>query len=224
LFSLSLPTESDVIETATDRDLIIIAALFVFSSLVSTLLLLFFCCDRNTDQNDDDLVLEVTGEVSLGSVSVPTNRDLERRKGIASDLERRKAGSLSMRLETREVGPPKASCEKREKEEEEEEEDDVVAAVVVVAQQAHGRTLAQSGQRVARRSRRQTEQIPLRRRFEGCFGHFQTSSSSMFFKRYKKRWKLCLDLFGFVFECGFLSHFFCFSGFCFVSSLWLSFG
>ena len=175
---MALP-ESDVIETATDLDLLIIVLLLRLSFTSSTFLL-----DRKTDQNDDALAL---GVVSLNSVSdpVPTNRDLDRRKGIATDLERRKAGSLSMRFETRPVGPgpgpppPTTSCdEKREKEEEEDDEDDVVC-VAVAAKQAHGRELAQSGQRVERRSRRQTWHIPVRRRLEGCLGHFHISSSSI---------------------------------------------
>ena len=183
---MALP-ESDVIETATDLDLLIIVLLLRLSFTSSTFLL-----DRKTDQNDDALVL---GVVSLNSVSdpVPTNRDLDRRKGIATDLERRKAGSLSMRLETRPVGPgpgpgppPTASCnEKREKEEEEDDEDDVVC-VAVAAKQAHGRALAQSGQRVERRSRRHTWHIPVRRRLEGCLGHFHTSSSSILLTNYSK--------------------------------------
>ncbi|KAI7987119.1 hypothetical protein LOK49_LG13G01811 [Camellia lanceoleosa] len=84
-----------------------------------------------------------------------------------------------MRLERRPTDPTRADLEaspaeeeeeKKENEEEEEEEDEV--------QHAQGRTLAQSGQRLVRRSRRQVGQIPLLRRFEGCFGHFHTSSSS----------------------------------------------
>ncbi|KAJ7953449.1 hypothetical protein O6P43_025155 [Quillaja saponaria] len=49
-----------------------------------------------------------------------------------------------------------------------------------MAQQEQGRTLAQSGQRVTRRSRRQIGQIPDLRRLEGCFGHFQISRSSTY--------------------------------------------
>lgn len=116
----------------------------------------------------------------------PTNLDLERRNGIARDLDLRKAGSLSMRLDTRPTSPtPEAELavsrrlpreEKRENEEEDEEDEEVV--VVAAAQQEQGRKLAQLGQRVTRRSRRQVGQIPLLRRLEGCFGHFHTSSSS----------------------------------------------
>lgn len=65
--------------------------------------------------------------------------------------------------------------ENREKEDEKEEEEE---EELVAVQQEQGRTLAQSGQRVARRSRRQVGHIPVRRRFNGCLGHFQTSSSS----------------------------------------------
>ena len=70
---------------------------------------------------------------------------------------------------------PKA--EKIENEEEDDDDDDDDEAV---GQHAQGRTLAQWGQRLAKRSLRQVGQIPLRRRLEWCFGHFHTSSSSSY--------------------------------------------
>ncbi|GLU11025.1 hypothetical protein SLE2022_277970 [Rubroshorea leprosula] len=77
-----------------------------------------------------------------------------------------------MRLETRPTEPT-PEAENREKEDEEEEEE----AVDAVLLQVQGCVCAQSGHREARRSLRQTGQIPLQCRFDGCFGHFQTSSS-----------------------------------------------
>lgn len=85
-----------------------------------------------------------------------------------------------MRFDTRPTEPiedsrrlPKAEKIEKEEEEEEEEED-----AVTVGQHSQGRTVAQSGQRVPKRSLRQVGQIPVLRRLEGCFGHFHTSSSS----------------------------------------------
>ncbi|KAI7996043.1 hypothetical protein LOK49_LG11G02152 [Camellia lanceoleosa] len=78
-----------------------------------------------------------------------------------------------MRLETTPVGPMPAQPE------EDEEEEEVMAAAAEVVEQSQGRKLAQSGQRVLRRSLRQVGQIPLLRLFEGCCGHFHTSSSSL---------------------------------------------
>ena len=70
---------------------------------------------------------------------------------------------------------PSPEMEKRGNEDEEDEEEEEL-----VAQQEQGRTLAQSGQRVIRRSRRQIGQIPLLRRLDGCLGHFHASSSSRY--------------------------------------------
>lgn len=184
----NLPPES---ETATDLDRIINFRLIASSTSATSFALLlksistaasilppswlFLLFDLKIHQNDDALALLPAEEQS--STESATNRDLDRRNGIAArERERRKAGSPSMRLERRPTDPRSAE-EKREKEEEEEEEEDVVG-VVVVAQQLHGRTLAQSGQRVRRRSRRQRGQIPILRRLEGCFGHFHRSYSS----------------------------------------------
>jgi hypothetical protein len=133
--------------------------------------------DLNTDQNVDALLLLTDGGGDGGSFrsfSAPTYRDLDRRKGIASDLDLRNAGSLSIRLETLPTAPT-PSVEKRETEDDEEDEDDVVAAL---AQHAQGRALAHSGQSAESRSRRHTGHIPVRRRFVGCLRHFHTSSSS----------------------------------------------
>lgn len=104
------------------------------------------------------------------------------RNGIPTDLDLRNAGSLSISSETRPPPTPPTprreedAEEKNENDEDEEEEEEDDEAVEVHEQ---GRTLAQSGQRVMRRSRRQVGQIPFRRRFEGCFGHFHTSSASV---------------------------------------------
>ena len=177
------PPESENNEIPTDLDLIILfkssfspTSFFFVSSTSATVSSGFLIFELlKTDQNDDLLRFDGFGGLP-SSRSFPTNLDRERRNGIATDLERRKAGSLSMRLETRPTEPtpeesasPPPPVENRGRVEEEEEE---------VVQQAQGRTLAQSGHREARRSRRQIGQIPLLRRFEGCFGHFQTSSSS----------------------------------------------
>ena len=185
----NLPLES---ETATDLDRIINVRLIASSTSATSFALrlksnstaasilppsrLFLVFDLKIDQNDEALALLPDEEQS--SPESATNRDLDRRNGIAArERERRKAGSPSMRLERRPTDPREARSaeEKREKEDEEEEEEEVV---VVVAQQLQGRTWAQSGQRVTRRSRRQRGQIPILRRLEGCFGHFHTSSSS----------------------------------------------
>lgn len=94
-------------------------------------------------------------------------------ENTAADLDRRNDGSLSMRLA---ILPTDPTSEKlTEKEEEAEEE---VEVALRVAEQKQGRTAAQSGQRAARRSVRQTGQIPEGRRLDGCCGHFHTSSSS----------------------------------------------
>lgn len=159
----SAATAEEVTGTATDLDLVIIVLLITssFSSnpnfFPSPSILLLF--DRKTDQNAEVLPPEA------GSLrSPPTNLELDRRNGIATDRERQNEGSLSIRLESLPNDPTASPPE-------EDEEDGV-------AQQKHGRTAAQSGQRLLRRSRRHTWQIPLRRRFEGCFGHFHASSSS----------------------------------------------
>lgn len=110
-------------------------------------------------------------------LAAPVKRDLERRNGIARDLERMKDGSPSGRVV---VARREAEVEKKEKEEEEEEEEEVLVVVVVVGQHEHGRTVAQSGHKVARRSRTQVGQTPVRRCLEGCFGHFHTSTSSIY--------------------------------------------
>lgn len=77
--------------------------------------------------------------------------DLGRRKWKAEDLDRQRAGSAPM---IRDTGP-KAKAE----------------------EQAQGLRLAQSGQRRTRRFLRQVGQTPLCG-WEGCFRHFQFSSSS----------------------------------------------
>lgn len=77
--------------------------------------------------------------------------------------------------------------------EEEEEED-------VAAEQEQGRTVAQSGQRITRRSRRQVAQIPVFLRLEGCLVHFQTSSSSMYNAIFVFQVELFLSLLFFVGE------------------------
>lgn len=172
--------ECDV--TATDLDFLIIILLrsssaaallslspWLWSPSRSYLLLLLLAL--NIDQKDGVLLLlPAKPFLSLESSG------LDRRNGIARDLDRRNAGSLSIRLETRPtepipVLPPAAEVEKREKKEDEEEEEEVVI-------HEQGRAWAQSGQREASLSRRQTGQIPVRRRLEGWLGHFQTSSSS----------------------------------------------
>lgn len=71
-----------------------------------------------------------------------------------------------------EIFPTEATSEKWKEKEEEVEDDEEVE------QQEQGRRFAQSGQRAERRSLRHTGQTPARRRFDGCRGHFQTSSSS----------------------------------------------
>ena len=122
---------------------ITLCSLFGLGGSSALFVLLLFSMERN----DGVLALPL-----LPGVSSPC---LERKKGTATDLERRKEGSASTRLE--------------EEEDEDEEEDS--------AEQEQGRAVWQLGQRLPRRSRRQAGQMPLRLRFEGCFGHFQTSSS-----------------------------------------------
>lgn len=77
---------------------------------------------------------------------------------MATDLDRRIDGSPELDVEVE---------EKREKEEEEDDVEDDVAAATARGEHSQGRTWAQLGQRVLRRSRRQLGQIPVRRRFEG---------------------------------------------------------
>ena len=92
-------------------------------------------------------------------------------ENTAADLDRRNDGSLSMRLAILPTDPTSEKLIEKEEEAEEEVE-------VTVAEHEQGRRAAQSGQRAARRSVRQTGQIPDRRRLDGCCGHFHTSSSS----------------------------------------------
>lgn len=174
---LDLPStapESDIPKTPTDRDLIILLLLLDSASLPSPPSRFFVVlCALNNDDQNDALPLRSTGAgaaLSSAAYSLP-EPSLERRKGGAVDLERRNAGSPSMRLDTRPT-VPMPGTESREKEEDEEEEDEDEA------KHAQGRTLPQSGQSARRRSRRQTGHIPLLRRHEGCFGHFHTSASS----------------------------------------------
>lgn len=133
-----LPLES---ETATDLDRIINFRLIASSTSVTSFALLlksisaasiplfFLLFDLKIDQNDDALAL-LPDEEEHSSESA-TNRDLDRRNGIAArERERRKAGSPSIRLETRPTDPRDARSaeENREKEEDEEEEEEVVVA------------------------------------------------------------------------------------------------
>uniref|UniRef100_A0A7C9CTU5 Uncharacterized protein n=1 Tax=Opuntia streptacantha TaxID=393608 RepID=A0A7C9CTU5_OPUST len=100
--------------------------------------------------------------------SSPVNLAERKMENTAADLDRRNDGSLSMRLA---ILPTSEKLIEKEEEAEEEVE-------VTVAEHEQGRRAAQSGQRAARRSVRQTGQIPDRRRLDGCCGHFHTSSSS----------------------------------------------
>ena len=183
----SPPTEPD---TATDLDLIIVAFLLTTSSSTNTFLsswsatpfILLFCVLNNDQNSLVDLLLFNAGEFFVftesKSLSTPENRDLDRRNGIANDRERRRAGSLSIKLDTRPVAPtpaPSPGIENRENEDEDDEDEEEL-----VVRQEQGRTLAQSGQRTTKRSRRQIGQIPLLRRLDGCLEHFHASSSSKY--------------------------------------------
>lgn len=145
LLSPAPAPELDDTGTATDLDLNIIVFLDLISSSSSFVSTFLFFCNLNTDQIEADLLLPDTdGDGSFGSLSKPRKRDPERRKGIASDLARRNAGSPSIRLETLPTAPT-PSDEKREKDDEEDDEEDVVAAVAFTLQ-GQGLTLAHSGQ------------------------------------------------------------------------------
>ncbi|RWW86625.1 hypothetical protein BHE74_00004586 [Ensete ventricosum] len=102
--------------------------------------------------------------------------DLVRRSWKPTDLDRRKAGSLSINLDTSPTAPipapppaesARSANEMEETEEEEEEEEEEEGR-----KQLQGRSLAQSGQRRRRRSRRQPGQMPSQGWDEDvCFRH-----------------------------------------------------
>ncbi|CAD5197123.1 unnamed protein product, partial [Musa acuminata subsp. malaccensis] len=111
--------------------------------------------------------------------------DLVRRSWKPTDLDRRNAGSLSINLDTSPTAPipapppadPARSASEMEETEEQEEEEEEEGR-----KQLQGRSLAQSGQRRRRRSRRQPGQMPSRGWDEDvCFRHLhsvQCSSSA----------------------------------------------
>lgn len=186
--------------TATDLDFRIILALSDSTDMSADSL----CSDDDDDSPDTTstpdllllsllnkptnaallLLLAVEDDESLSVFSPTTisrtNLDLDRNKEeTATERDRRMEGSASIRLETRPTEASPRTEKKREKDDVEEEEVD--EGVDVTAQgPPQGRRLAQSGQRLLRRSLRHVEQTPLRRRLVGCLGHFHTSSSSTY--------------------------------------------
>ncbi|KAK1262635.1 hypothetical protein QJS04_geneDACA008822 [Acorus gramineus] len=108
----------------------------------------------------------------------------------ATDLDRCKGGSLSIRAEIRPTAPISAlqpiaaeedlirSAEAEAEEKEEEPEEDEEAAEEEEAPQLQGRMWRQSGQRTTRRFLRQLAQTP-RPSWEACLRHFHGSSSSL---------------------------------------------
>ncbi|XP_042435516.1 uncharacterized protein LOC122021464 [Zingiber officinale] len=102
--------------------------------------------------------------------------DRDRTRGIPTERDRRKAGSLAMSRETVPTGPKPASSPEihrhdlEDPEEEEREEEGE-------AKQPQGRRPAQWGQRRRRRSRRQDAQTPPGDCI-GCFQHLHPVSSS----------------------------------------------
>nr|GEX95596.1 hypothetical protein [Tanacetum cinerariifolium] len=106
------------------------------------------------------------------------SQNLDLRKGIAEDRDLNNIGPASTLLGNWLVSlfveiadtcrlPPREN-EKREKEEDEDEDEDE-GSTMGGGQLGHGRVVAQSGQSVARRSRRHFGHIPLFRFLEGCF-------------------------------------------------------